>query len=763
MSQVAGGLKRSAMWRVLAVYVGASWVVLQVVDVVKQNMGLPDWVFPFALVLLLIGLPVMLVTAILQAGPSKGAVATAGADSGATAPGDATERTGELSSRRLFTWRNALLGGAGAFVMLALVTGGFMFMRTRGIGPVGSLVAKGVLEERGKVILADFQAADPEIARAATEALRVDLAQSDIVTLVEPDSIDDALRRMGRSTGEPLDEETARQIGMRDGVPAVIAGELSSVGGGFALSARLVASDDGEVLASARASARDSSGVLDAIDEVSSRLREQIGESYSSVRESPPLAHVTTSSLEALRKYTQAQDARFREGNLDAAIGLLEEAIAIDTAFALAYRDLATILSNQRRGWDRQVRALEAAYRHRDRLTERERYLVEASYSQDVLDDRTRTIQAYEAMLRLDPRDAQALNNIGFNYWQQGDFARAGEYYRRAREADPGEALYAANVAAAWANTGELDRADSAYAVLEEMSESPQFVPWRAGFEIERGNEEEARTIFLGLIEDYPNQTGLVTGVRWALGNLELLHGRLSTARDYFPETTSLSDPADDAERTLRSGLRLAAFLLVTAQDTAAALAELDRVLAGSAMEDLPPLDRPAGFAASIAAWAGDPGRARRLLAERDADLSSRQADIEHKYEHVVQSWIALAEGDHDRALAELRQQPRTGCARCLPLDFARLFETTGQADSAIARYEQFFATPSNFDLWFTALFDAAAHESLARLYDERGDLENAALHYAQFVEMWEDADPMLQPRVEAARARLQEIVRERG
>jgi hypothetical protein len=46
---------------------------------------------------------------------------------------------------------------------------------------------------------------------------------------------------------------------------------------------------------------------------------------------------------------------------------------------------------------------------------------------------------------------------------------------------------------------------------------------------------------------------------------------------------------------------------------------------------------------------------------------------------------------------------------------------------------------------------------------DERGDLEKAARYYAKFVELWENADPELQPRVEAARDRLQEITRERG
>ncbi|MCL7965469.1 MAG: hypothetical protein M8857_00025, partial [marine benthic group bacterium] len=52
--------------QVLGLYAAGSWLVLQVVDVLKQNMELPDWVFPFALVLLLIGLPIILTTAVVQ-------------------------------------------------------------------------------------------------------------------------------------------------------------------------------------------------------------------------------------------------------------------------------------------------------------------------------------------------------------------------------------------------------------------------------------------------------------------------------------------------------------------------------------------------------------------------------------------------------------------------------------------------------------------------------------------------------------------------
>jgi tetratricopeptide (TPR) repeat protein len=143
--------------------------------------------------------------------------------------------------------------------------------------------------------------------------------------------------------------------------------------------------------------------------------------------------------------------------------------------------------------------------------------------------------------------------------------------------------------------------------------------------------------------------------------------------------------------------------------------------------------------------------------------MSLRYVEIERRYEHDLTAWIALADGDPVRSLSEIRLQPRDPCKRCRAEARARLFEAAGQADSAIARYREYIETPSNFVLGFDALFLAPAHESLGHLYDERGDTENAALHYAQFVDLWEDADAVLQPRVETARARLQEIVRERG
>jgi tetratricopeptide (TPR) repeat protein len=91
-------------------------------------------------------------------------------------------------------------------------------------------------------------------------------------------------------------------------------------------------------------------------------------------------------------------------------------------------------------------------------------------------------------------------------------------------------------------------------------------------------------------------------------------------------------------------------------------------------------------------------------------------------------------------------------------------FEALGQTDSVIARYERWLARRQLEGRLASDAEDLpGAHERLGQLYDEKGDAEKAALHYARFVELWEDADPDLQPRVAAARARLEAILKERG
>ncbi len=59
---------RRSLWQVLGIYLAGSWIALQVVAQLADSVGFPDWVEPFALVLLVIGLPIVMATAFVQEG-----------------------------------------------------------------------------------------------------------------------------------------------------------------------------------------------------------------------------------------------------------------------------------------------------------------------------------------------------------------------------------------------------------------------------------------------------------------------------------------------------------------------------------------------------------------------------------------------------------------------------------------------------------------------------------------------------------------------
>ncbi|HSM07030.1 MAG TPA: hypothetical protein VK858_20555 [Longimicrobiales bacterium] len=281
---------KTSTLKAVGVYVAASWAIIQVIDVLAQNLGLPSWAFGYALILLAIGLPVVGVTAFLN-----GMRLRRGEPE--------VERAGV---RKVFRWRNALLGGVAAMVLFGVTLSGYWAMWSLGIGPLGSLIAKGVLEEDDLVLLSTFEneTPDPQLASVVTGTLRVDLERSNSIRLVPETYLENVLRRMGRDPVQSVDPELAREAAIREGIKAVIEGEVASLGPGFVLTARIVDPESGQSYASSRETADTDAHLIDALDRLSASVRERAGESLRSIVAGEPLAAVTTESLDALKRYT---------------------------------------------------------------------------------------------------------------------------------------------------------------------------------------------------------------------------------------------------------------------------------------------------------------------------------------------------------------------------------------------------------------------------------------------------------------------------
>ncbi len=154
MKQIFQEIHQRSLWQVLGLYLAGAWVLLQVVDVLNQNLGLPRWVFVLALGLLALGLPIVLLTAMVQGVGRRGRTGgVAGDDAPTRAASSAAAGTGTAGGG-LFTWRNAMVSAAAAALLWGGVAVGWL-MFGRGPDAAAGIDAVAGLEEVRELVEAD--------------------------------------------------------------------------------------------------------------------------------------------------------------------------------------------------------------------------------------------------------------------------------------------------------------------------------------------------------------------------------------------------------------------------------------------------------------------------------------------------------------------------------------------------------------------------------------------------------------------------------
>ena len=745
-------IRRGHPLRVAGWFLLASMVVLGLVLLLVRRLGLPYWVLGGAGALLAVGLPVMLATGLHE---RRRALARTGASAAASPSG----LDGWL------TWRRALLGGGLAFGGLAAAAVVYTAMRLLGIGPVGTLVASGVLKDREPLVLADFEnrSADSTLGPSLTEAFRVDLSQSPTMRVLDAASIADALRRMEQSTGAALSMPLARDLAVREGIKAVVSGQIDPVGKGYVLSASLVNAADGHVLTAVRETAEDDQRLLGAIDRLSKKLRERVGESLVSIRSNPPLQQVTTGSLPALRKYSEA--LRLEEADkVEDAVATLKEAVALDTGFAMAYRKLAVQYGNLGGHEADQIAAATRAYAHRDRLPELESDLASGYYHQFVDYDADAVVASYRAALSVDPDNSVALNNLAVQLARRRQYAEAESLAIRASRVGRSSA-FTMNAVVAQIAQGHYEAATASIARFAAVAPgSPTLMLIRANLALSQG--------------DYPAGVRLLEQLRaanraspeWqantgtALARVSRLTGRVAEAEQYFREAMAADEARGSPGEYLSAAAELAWMEVDLRAQPDTALAIVAAALARHPLDGLPALDRPYSQLAIAYLRAGKPDQARKLWREyQDAVTPTlREGDVAYPLAEGM-----MAEADHRMDAAATIYQAwyqRSGlCGVCGLFDLARLADQAGRADSALALYERAFAVTNYNRYNVDAVQLPPALKRAGELYEAKGDRAKATRAYQRFVDLWKDADPALQPGVREIRARLGRLATESG
>jgi tetratricopeptide (TPR) repeat protein/tRNA A-37 threonylcarbamoyl transferase component Bud32 len=741
--------------------------VLAIAKAATVTIGLPTWVLPGAVVVMALGLPVILFTGYVQSVTRRALLSTPALTPGGGQAPHGTMATIALKASPHVSWKRTTRGGVYALGGFAALIIAFMVMRAFGVGPVGSLFATGKLSQKDVVLVSDFgvSRADSSVGSVVAEGVRANLADSRSLTLFNPANVAAALKRMQMASTSKLDLALARQIALREGVKAIVTGDVTGLGNGFVIALRLVAADSGTVLAAFQTTVDGPSTLVSGVDELTRKLRGKIGESLKSVQASPPLEQVTTSSYEALKAYTDGARAFDIEHDFPKAIPLLRRAVSIDTGFATAWRKLGTALNNSFYPQSVADSAVTKAYQLRGRLSEKERYLAEGYYfNTGPGHDRQRAIAAYLALIDMGDT-SYAANNVGVVYTNMRDFAKAESYFRMSIRSNPDNNIPLPNLINVLLDQGKKAALDSA------MTDEGKRIP--------NSGPHAYHTLVIPYADgEYDRAEKLADSIHGASAalNVRTMSSRLSTGilavrgriaeserryRQWIAERAELGNP----NPPIVDSIAFASYDAWLRNQGKRAVARLEVAVAAHPLSALPEQDRPYTELARVYAMAGRPDKARAALAQfaqiKDTSfLRSRQPDV-----HEALGEIALAEKRYSDAIVEFRTADRGSDGKPAydnpvhaHFNLGRAFDLASQPDSAIVEFEAYIATRYDGRYDDDQFGLAGTHKRLGELYDAKGDREKAISHLSKFVELWKNADPELQPVVADAKRRLTKL-----
>jgi TolB-like protein len=360
-------MKRARIVQVLAVYLGTSWVVLQFADILVDALTLPSWVMPVALLLLLIGLVVIVATALVQSLPSTTAREEAGElpTDWQIAPREALR---SVLAGRLphLTWGRAIAGGV---VMLSLLFGGAgMYVGLTGgtmrVGPSpasASEAADGIA-----VVPFEVRGQDLDIWREGM----MDLLSSGLDGVGGFRAIDSRtlMARWQEQIGDGRpDLDATLRVARAVGARFALVGSVVGLGTDVRLVANVYDLDTGREVATGRAEGA-VGDVLRLVDELAVETMRSLLLSVGRGTTGDESAEtITTASLPALRAFLEGE-GHYRKGRFAEAVQSYERAVAADSTFAIALVRLSEAygwLENQNSARMLEVGAKAVAQAHR--------------------------------------------------------------------------------------------------------------------------------------------------------------------------------------------------------------------------------------------------------------------------------------------------------------------------------------------------------------------------------------------------------------
>ncbi len=637
-------------------------------------------------------------------------------------------------------WR----GRAAAVVALVLVTAVAMaaVMRVKAATP---------LTDRDSIVVAAFTNTTGEqvFDETLSQALNVQLSQSPFLAIVPDRQIRDTLRQMDRPRQHAaggLRSLAGVRPRQREGDAA--ADDLRASARLYVVTLEAFECSTGRSIAAADAKAERKEDVLKALGGVTSIVRQKLGETPLQQFDLP-IEQATTPSLEALQAYTLGRAERAKGKEIES-IPFFRRALELDPDFAAAHTMLSTVYGVLGELGQSEEHAREA-YARRDRVSERERFLITYQYHDRVTGDQVESLRTLDLWKATYPRDFVPANARALIFNHLGMFERAIDEAKEALARQPDHPFPLSNLASAYRGLNNLaeSRRWAQRAIDLKIETSPTR---RLLYQIElMEGHLDAADAHLRWAHDRPREFDLVSArAQWLAWQ-----GRMHDARDSYRLVTEL---------TLRRNLTetaggYQAHLALTEAlygNKAEALASARQSLFGDREQSSSPDAVPRYRAAAALALAGDPETADTVLREmlRRYPQSTLTNTVMRP---VVGGASAIVRGQYADAIARLKDASdyELGTVAALVPVYLRGVAYLGLKDGANAA-EQFQRILDHRGTDPFGSVCVLAQLGLARALALQDKMPAALAAYQAFFTSWSGADadlPILRDaRAEAAR-----------
>jgi tetratricopeptide (TPR) repeat protein len=331
--------------------------------------------------------------------------------------------------------------------------------------------------ERDWIVITDFEnhTEDSVYDRSLYTAFSLTISQSRYINLFPRSRMIETLSRMEIMDMVFIDDKTGREIATREGIGIYLVPGIGEVGNSYVIAAEIFETKTGNLLKSVVVYAQTRDEILAKLDQLSKRIRRDLGESrFSIASQDKPLSKVTTSSLEALKQYSLGTE-HLKMADFTGAKDYYENALLIDPDFTAAKASLGNLHIehfNPAKGRELLDQAVQSA----DNLTDREKYGIMALHAVNVENNITKGIEYTRILAELYPDDPIYRNNLGFFFMRSGQYEKSLKEYKTAVRINPRLPLAYAGIC--WLYIEHFGRADSTLVWAEKMVSRYPRNPW---------------------------------------------------------------------------------------------------------------------------------------------------------------------------------------------------------------------------------------------------------------------------------------------